>query len=590
MDVLRIGGETVGSELLKRMGWREGQGIGPKVRRRADLHEQEDPPHAGDGQTHLFAPENPVMISFVPKNNRRGLGFYGEERLESGHAHTETKMDKSPHRDSDKDYGLSFTATQRRKVKEKPARQSGFGVGILNDNGSDDEDPYQVGPQISYNRVIGGDKKQKRKTAVEGARSSLSASNPSLKSKFYIPRKTQTTTATSGLRRCHDGRFPLDGFVLSRELEANSILNQDRRYPLPLLPKDWKSARIQSPEPSPGAHLSTKATAKASTLDAKSRAALLGESPLPGKSVFDFLTPAARDRMVAASGKTNLPVALGETAPEGFGPTKEEKSRQLMSLIPKLDPDVARQALSRNAGGWMPYADDESKRSRYRAFLEIRAGVRDAPPQKDDGVSKDEWIAELHEFCRAAQVFRPVTGMMASRFTSSTTTPSDALGSTTQDIDSVPLLSKPASKPEDAAETAAKMGMFGPMTRSVGQFYPTRLLCKRFNVKPPANVQLDPGDARSESNARDMPSHLSGMHAGAAAAPELLPKAVINQLMLESGGGAKAFEGREGRRSAPVEGIEKVPVDPGHNEALEDERPGEAVFRAIFGDSEDEEV
>ncbi|KAK4926791.1 hypothetical protein LTR28_012078, partial [Elasticomyces elasticus] len=33
------------------------------------------------------------------------------------------------------------------------------------------------------------------------------------------------------------------------------------------------------------------------------------------------------------------------------------------------------------------------------------------------------------------------------------------------------------------------------MTRSQLVFYPTRLLCKRFNVKPPAHVTVDPGSA-----------------------------------------------------------------------------------------------
>ena len=37
VDLLKTEGETIGVKLLKRMGWREGQGIGPKVRRRANL-------------------------------------------------------------------------------------------------------------------------------------------------------------------------------------------------------------------------------------------------------------------------------------------------------------------------------------------------------------------------------------------------------------------------------------------------------------------------------------------------------------------------------------------------------------------------
>jgi G patch domain-containing protein 1 len=40
-----------------------------------------------------------------------------------------------------------------------------------------------------------------------------------------------------------------------------------------------------------------------------------------------------------------------------------------------------------------------------------------------------------------------------------------------------------------------------------------------------------------------------------------------------------------------IEGVSKAQalVDPERNEALEKERPNEALFRAIFGDSDDDE-
>ena len=84
MDLLKTGGETMGVKLLKKMGWREGQGIGPKVRRRANL---DDAAVTGEGQeTYLFAPDNPPMIAFVQKGDHKGLGYEGEARLEESHA------------------------------------------------------------------------------------------------------------------------------------------------------------------------------------------------------------------------------------------------------------------------------------------------------------------------------------------------------------------------------------------------------------------------------------------------------------------------------------------------------------------------
>ena len=64
--------------------------------------------------------------------------------------------------------------------------------------------------------------------------------------------------------------------------------------------------------------------AKSSQLNPLSRATILGEKQLPGKSVFDFLSISARDRLAAATGKADLPEAKGEI-PEGYALSEEEK-------------------------------------------------------------------------------------------------------------------------------------------------------------------------------------------------------------------------------------------------------------------------
>lgn len=48
MDILKTSGETMGAKLLKKMGWREGQGVGPKIRRKARLDEDRDPGGGSD--------------------------------------------------------------------------------------------------------------------------------------------------------------------------------------------------------------------------------------------------------------------------------------------------------------------------------------------------------------------------------------------------------------------------------------------------------------------------------------------------------------------------------------------------------------
>ncbi|EED24161.1 G-patch domain protein, putative [Talaromyces stipitatus ATCC 10500] len=580
IDILKTEGETMGVKLLKKMGWREGQGIGPKVRRTANLDDSstlaQDDTH--QPETHLFAPSDSPMVTFVRKVDHFGLGFQREERLDSDlrlkddQAHQENYEDET----SDSFFGGRL-ATQKPKQSKPVPRRGGFGVGILNDTGSDDEDPYSMGPRISYNRTIGGDKKRKKKIkGPEEGKTVGRAANPLLSNKpVFISKKT----SLAGFRKCHDGRLPLDGFVLADAISGLS-LSAGRNYAPPDIPPGWKSSKVPVAQRDSSKYMSTADAAKASNLDPKSRAELLGEEQLPGKSIFDWMTPEARERLVKATGRSDLPPALGEKAPKGFQTSEAERRKNLWDLVPKLDKAAAVQALQRAVGGWMPYSEDENKRARYRTFLEVSAGLKQDLPDRLPGSTTDDWVREMQEFTRAAEVFKPISGVMASRFTSARSTPavtSNQPDSSTADS----LLRHPPAKPEDPAEEAAKIGMFGPLTRSTVSFYPTRLLCKRFNIKPPAHVQMDPGDhpmggVSSTGGVPAKTTHSAGRL-------ELISQDTMDQLLLESG---LAMSDKH----SPAAEQKPVAIEPERNEALEGERPGEAVFKAIFGsDSEEDE-
>jgi G patch domain-containing protein 1 len=554
VDLFRMEGETVGVKLLKKMGWKEGQGVGTKVRRKARLDGVE---RADDASaTHLFAPENTKMIRFVKKNDHKGLGFGGEARLSSTGLGSDTvKSD-----DEEEEEQALFAPP---KAKKKAAKMGGIGIGILNDTGSDDEDPYEIGPRISYNKVIGGDKKKKKKPSA--------VVNPLLKSKpVFISKKT--ALAKAGLRKCHDGRLPIDGFILSSTDEFSSVIQVSVTYTPPKIPENWVSSKTPKPGSQHAAYLSTADAAKSSKLDPKARAAILGEAALPGKSVFDYLSASARDRLASASGKSNLPAALNEI-PEGYAMTDEERRQALLAQIPNVDKYVAEAALSRGASGFMPYGDDLPKRSRYRSYLEYQSGLSPSPPEISPGTNKEDWLKELREFASCAQIFKPMSGMMATRFTSSS---APRTASDTPDS-SKDLLSKPVSKPEDPAEQAAKLGMYGPMTRTSSCWYPTRLLCKRFNVQPPAHVQ--PG--RTEHDDEAAPRNT---------ASELVSKSALNAMMMQAGGG-ELWEDKVKVEVPVVPEIKKEEsvVDADKNDALEGQRAGEAVFKAIFGDDSDDD-
>ncbi|KAI0184843.1 hypothetical protein EV127DRAFT_222528 [Xylaria flabelliformis] len=597
-DLFRVQGETMGVKLLRRMGWKDGQGIGPKVRRKARLEMGSKPGATQSaGETYLFAPDNVSMIAFIKKTDHKGLGYEGESRL------TPIGNASKPEAGESSDEETLGAPLRRpgllKKEKKNKFGKGGIGIGILNDTGSDDEDPYEIGPKISYNRVIGGDKKKKK--------ASTTTANPALGAvPVFRSRKNILARSSKSLRKCHDGRLPLDGFVFGTEADALvSSINTEDKYPPPQIPPGWKSSKERKAEAENANYVSTADAAKASKLDPKSRAALLGEAQLPGKSVFDFLSPEARERLASATGKSNLPPALGEV-PAEFALTEAERQQELLRQLPELDKATAIAALARGASssGPAPYADDEAKRGRYRAYLEYVAGFTKTIPAKPVGTRTQDWVRELHEFVSCARIFKPMTGLMASRFTtSSTATGSGGKGGGGDD-----LLHVPPEKPKDPAEEAAKLGMYGSMTRSVRDFYPTRLLCKRFNVRPPAHVQPD---AEMESGGVAKASGMSaGMGMGMGMGVGEGIAVTLDELMRQAQAAAAGTDGSANNnlnnndnntdRNSSTGNNQKlledtaqrqtqIEVKPDVNEALEGKRAQDQVLKAIFGDSSDEE-
>ncbi|RPA77972.1 DUF1604-domain-containing protein [Ascobolus immersus RN42] len=543
--------ESMGVKLLKKMGWKEGQGVGPKVKRKART-EDVDMEGRDEEKEYFFAPANTKVVTFSKKTDTRGLGYTGEPSL----------------REAEEEMKKELAKSKSSKPKKAPSKTA-FGVGILNDD-DEDEDPYEIKPMSLYNKTIGGKEKKKKEKTVK---------KPALHT-FVKKGKT----LASDVRKCHDGRLPLEGFVL-----ASEPLIQDKWYAPPEVPVDWKpsvSEGLDSEDAKP--HLSMKEVAQASTLDPASRAAILGEEALPGKSIFDFLTPAARAKLVAATGRTDLPPALGEKPDAPPDP--------LLARIPHIDPTTARSALN----GFMPYQDDLEKRSRYRRYLEIEAGIISGPIERAPGMSTDDFLSELSEFKNSARIFKPLPATMASRFTSSVSHTSQIATNTSEIQDSddpdtfIHRPSEQNKKPEDPAEAAAKLNMYGHLTRSVEGWTPNRLLCKRFGVSFPKPFDFE-GSSSSRSRAkREWEEELSSKDSRGPEAPQpargpdpavRVPKQLVSDADILAI--MRDVKGDENYQLPEKEKREKVNVEV--NTALEAERAGEEVFKAIFGDSDDEE-
>lgn len=529
LGLFRADGDTVGYKLLRRMGWKTGQGIGPRVKRAARLDDGNGALKSAS-EVHSFAPTDVAIVRLEEKTDKRGLGFVGESKLSAI---------SKPEEGIDDDNDRIFSSKQTSKKASK--QRSGIGMGVLNDTGSDDEDVYEMGPKISYNRTLGGDKKKKKVTA---------AANPSLRNTPVFMSKS--SRLTGGLGTCHDGRLPLDGFILARAVDNLASLLE--KFAPPSVPEGWKSALSGGETEGASKFKSTADAAKESTLNPKERAAILGEKALPGKSVFDFLSTTVRDQLVSASGNANLPPARGEI-PAGHEPTEAERKAALAEQIPLVDRDAAIAAIARGSKG--PYADNDDKRARYKAYLDHVINSGTPLPEKLPRTTDADFVKEMTEYYNCARIFKPMTGFMASRFT---TAKSTVIGGTTNRDEE--LISKPTKK-EDPAEEAAKVGMYGALTRTISDFYPTRLLCKRFNVRGPDPIPQESGNNTPRNDGASTPAATDG------------EKPQQQQLLIQA----------KPETESPAE----VVIDPSKNDALEGSKASADVLAAIFGDSDDDE-
>ena len=118
------------------------------------------------------------------------------------------------------------------------------------------------------------------------------------------------------------------------------------------------------------------------------------------------------------------------------------------------------------------------------------------------------------------------------------------------------------------AAKAAEMGMFGPLTRSMVDFYPNKLLCKRFNVPDP---------------------HPEHKDVGPDTAKDLLDRATMDSMLTERSS-ARPFLSKEASTATGLTDDSTVPeVEQEQAEPLiqvPQERPPMDIFKAIFDDSD----
>ncbi|KKA26576.1 hypothetical protein TD95_004897 [Thielaviopsis punctulata] len=441
--------ETAGSQLLRRMGWKPGQGIGPKVMRAAKLGLDSDSTLEActSAQEFLFAPSDVKVVTFSSKSDIHGLG-YGQDTNSRGTPSTTVDDNDVPHQ-----MRLHMDASKAKSGKHLEERTAPL-TGVALGEDSDDD----LGPRISYSRGKNGkDAKKSKKPPAIASRKPVTKRNPNLFSQ------------DSSLNQAPAG------FVLPLRGPSQMGSTRSGKFDPPEVPHGWTS---KLGDTSVAVADESQSSMPASAQTPQNRGIALGEQQLPSQSIFDFISPEARARLALISGKTNLPMAGGKSVP--LSSSGISTVEDIYTQSPSLDRESALAALTRASTLGGPYHNDEAKLARYTAYLKFHANqIR--TPILPPGQSLAELKIELAEFYNCARIFKPMTGFMATRFAPSSNGNSSASSDSTNT----------ATKSRDAAIEAARIGMHGNLTRSVLSFSPSRILYKRFSLPIPAHFQAD---------------------------------------------------------------------------------------------------
>uniref|UniRef100_A0A8C7BKA4 G-patch domain containing 1 n=1 Tax=Neovison vison TaxID=452646 RepID=A0A8C7BKA4_NEOVI len=475
---------SIGFELLRKMGWKEGQGVGPRVKRKprrqkpdpgvkiygcalppggSEGSEEEDDDYVPENVT--FAPKDVTPVDFTPKDNVHGLAYKGLD----------------PHQALFGTSGEHFnlfgggpqgTSNLLGEIGVNKGRKLGisgqaFGVGALEE---EDDDIYATETLSKYDTIL---KDEEPGDGLYG---------------WTAPRQYKSQKESEKDLR-YIGKI-LDGFSL-----ASKPLSSKKTYPPPELPRDYRpvhyfrpviattsenSHLLQVSSESAGKPVPDPGTCSRHQLNASKRGELLGETPVQGSttSVLEFLSQKDKERIKEMKQATDLKAAqlkarsLAQNAsrsrPQPSSPDVGHCSWQLA---------LSGGTASTRASNFKPFAKDPEKQKRYEEFLvNMKRGQKDALERcLDPSMTEWERGRERDEFARAALLYVSSHSTLSSRFTHA---------KEEEDSDQVEV---PRDQENDVndKQSAVKMKMFGKLTRDIFEWHPDKLLCKRFNVPDP---------------------------------------------------------------------------------------------------------
>uniref|UniRef100_A0A8C5J567 G-patch domain containing 1 n=1 Tax=Junco hyemalis TaxID=40217 RepID=A0A8C5J567_JUNHY len=446
---------TVGVELLRKMGWKEGQGIGPRVKRKPRRQKPDPavkiygcalPPGLSEGsedeedeyqpENVTFAPKDVMPVDLTPKENVHGLGYKGLDPSQalfgaSGREHLNLLTG-----------GSEETSNLLGDLRHSKGRKLGitgqaFGVGALEE---EDDDIYATDTLSKYDTVL---KDEEPGDGLYG---------------WTAPKQYKS-------KKRPERDFKYIGKVLAGFSLASKPSAPVKVYPAPSLPRTYRPVHRFRPllppggescplrralEQSAGKLQSDPAQPCRHALNAAQRREQLGEAELKGGNIPEPGFACVSHLFQSPSGRFQLA-------------SREDDAHKWQTLL-------GGQLANAGSSDFKPFAKNPEKQKRYENFVKKRL-----ERFFDQNMTEWERGREQEEFFRAAMFYRSSNSTLSSRFTRA---------KYEDDVDKVEV-PRDQENDIDDKETAVKMKMFGKLTRDNFEWHPDKLLCKRFNVRDP---------------------------------------------------------------------------------------------------------
>ncbi|KAL5292001.1 GPATCH1 family protein [Megaselia abdita] len=436
--------DKVAVRLLKKMGWKPGQGIGARqtrtekktVKSRNDremyvmqkygcelapstsrttggTRDASDQSSSSEEEDVTFAPDDFEPFACAIKSNTFGLGYTGLGGLK------ESAVGRSLHVNLFD--GIEILDKSNRKVS---IRGQAFGVGALEE---EDEDIYEKDDMSKYDFEMGGKKDKKKKRPISD-----------------------------------QDLMVIEGFQGS---SANSVYHKkifSIKLPLSFVPRNWlvRKTRFAPMDEHQNSLLRKSVDHRKRglgrhDLKPEERGSILGESSKKGNPWLEKIAQRSLNFE-----KSQVITEKGEEV-NIYDSAKKENEKVLEKAL-EITKDID------TSGVFKPFAGNEEKQARYDKFIEAKL-------KDDDEITKflddlqpfkmSPWDREMEkkEFVQARKIYQPLQGIMGERFVTEATV----------------VAEKEQEKPKYDDKNQVIVSRVKKMWK------PCSLLCKRFNIPEP---------------------------------------------------------------------------------------------------------